>query len=54
MFHLVINREPAGEEAIERLKNELDNGSEDEQIVKVDIKGKTLYLYTRKYLESEQ
>ena len=54
MFHLVINREPAGKEAIEFLKNELDNGSEDEVIVKVDLKGNTLYLFTKAFLETEK
>lgn len=51
MFYLVINKRLAGKEAIEHLNQEIQNGGE--QIAKIELKEKTIYLYTKAYLEEE-
>ena len=50
MFYLVINKKLAGKEAVEILNREIENGVEDEQIARIEIKDKTIYIYTKGFL----
>lgn len=51
MFHLVINKCNAGKDAIERLNREIEKGFE--EIAKIELKGNTIYIYTKNYLEDK-
>lgn len=51
MFNLVINKCNAGKEAIERLNKEIENGCE--EIAKIELKGNTIYIYTKEFLEDK-
>lgn len=52
MFYLVINKGNAGKEAVERLQQDVENG--EEELAKIELKGKTIYIYTKSYLELQQ
>ena len=49
MYYIVINKRRAGKDAIERLNREIEKGTE--TIAKVEIKGQTMYILTKAYLE---
>lgn len=51
MFYLVINKRISGKVAIERLNHEIEQGNE--EIAKIELKGKTIYIYTKDYLALE-
>lgn len=51
MYNLVINTKNAGKEAIERLNEEIENGCE--EIAKIELKGNTIYIYTKDFLKED-
>lgn len=49
MYYIVINKGIASKEAIEMLSREIEAGAE--EIAKIEIKGKTIYIFTKEYLD---